>query len=102
MKKIITMTNSQKKYIDWIKSGECLICWKPNPDPDHLEAIGMGGNRKKHTLKHFSCIPLCRLHHTERHSLGVTGFQERYGINLYKELFKKFREFVCQEILKDI
>ena len=81
------------EYIKWIKGKECLICWKPNPDPDHLEAIGLGGNRKKPTLKHFSCIPLCRIHHSERHSTGNTDFQKKYGINLWKEAFKLFREY---------
>ena len=81
------------KYLDYVRSLNCLVCFTSSPDPDHLEAIGMGGNRKKPTLKHYSCIPLCRLHHTERHSIGNTEFQAKYKINLWKEAFKLLRSY---------
>ena len=81
------------KYLDYIRGCCCLICFSEKPDPDHLEAIGMGGNRRKPTLKHYSAIPLCRLHHSERHSLGTTRFEDKYKINLWKEAFKKLRDY---------
>ena len=99
----LTAKQDSLKYLDYIRGCYCLICFSPNPDPDHLEAIGMGGNRKKPTLKHFSCIPLCRLHHTERHSLGTKGFEDKYKINLWKEAFKLIRGYYerkSQEVFK--
>ena len=39
-------------YVKHIKELDCLICFKKPSDPDHLEAIGMGGNSKKPSKKH--------------------------------------------------
>ena len=89
----ITANKESLKYLDYIRRCYCLICFSENPDPDHLEAIGMGGNRKKPTLKHYTCIPLCRLHHTERYAIGTTEFEAKYKINLWKEAFKLLREY---------
>tara|TARA_R100001198_G_scaffold71331_1_gene43655 strand:+ start:437 stop:742 length:306 start_codon:yes stop_codon:yes gene_type:complete len=91
------------KYLDYVRSLNCLVCFTSSPDPDHLEAIGMGGNRKKPTLKHYSCIPLCRLHHTERHALPLKEFEDKYKINLWKEAFKILRGYYereSQEVFK--
>ena len=95
----IAANKDSLEYVGWIKSDkECLICFAPNPDPDHLEAIGMGGNRKKPTLKHYTCIPLCRLHHSERHSIGNTEFEAKYKVNLWKEAFKLLREYHARRL----
>lgn len=82
-----------KEYIKYIKSQYCLICGITPVDPDHLEAIGMGGDRKKQTPKHFSCVPLCRIHHGERHHYGLKGFNEKYRIDLWKEAFRLIRRY---------
>ena len=89
----IAANKNSLKYLDNIRGCYCLICFSENPDPDHLEAIGMGGNRKKPTLKHYTCVPLCRLHHSERHAIGTTEFQAKYKINIWKEAFKLLREY---------
>ena len=77
-----------KDYIKYIRSNGCRVCGKFPVDPDHLEARGMGGAGKgctvTNTLKDFSCIPLCRNHHTERGSLGNEKFQNKYRINVWK------------------
>ena len=88
------MKDKSLEYIDYIRDHECLVCFKSFVDPDHLEAIGMGGNRKKPSLKHYSCIPLCRIHHTERHSLGLPRFEKKYKINLWKEAFRILRKYL--------
>ena len=89
----IAANKDSLSYLDYIRGRYCLICFTEGPDPDHLEAIGMGGNRKKPTLKHFSCIPLCRLHHTERHALTLREFEDKYKINLWYECFRIYREW---------
>ena len=88
------MKDKSLEDIDYIRDQECLVCFKSFVDPDHLEAIGMGGNRKKPSLKHYSCIPLCRIHHTERHSLGLPRFEKKYKINLWKEAFRILRKYL--------
>ena len=82
-----------KKYKEFIKSHPCVVCGQYPVDPDHLEAIGMGGNRKIPTLKDFSCIPLCRMHHSERHSTTLKDYEKKYKINLWKEAFRYLRRW---------
>ena len=82
--------------MEYISSMGCLVCGQSNPDRDHLETVGMGGNRDKDIWEHFSCIPLCRIHHTERHS-GMKKFEERYRINLWKEAFRILRRWLKYE-----
>ena len=76
-------------YIKYIRSNGCRVCGKFPVDPDHLTARGMGGAGKggtvTNTKKDFTCIPLCRLHHTERHQLGNEKFEKKYNINVWKD-----------------
>ena len=71
-----------------------MVCGKSPVDADHLEAIGMGGDRKKPTLKDFSCIPLCRIHHRERHDMGNIRFEKKHNLNLWKEVFYLLRGYI--------
>lgn len=88
------MINS-KEYIKFVKSHHCLICGNSPVDPDHLEHLAMGG-ANKNGLKDFSCINLCRIHHSERHHLGIKRFEEKYNINLWKEAFNLIRKYFTQ------
>ena len=81
-----------KKYIEYIRGTPCLICGRIGADPDHLETVGRGGNRKKDMWEHFTCIPLCRIHHTERHN-SMKKFEEKYRINCWREAFRLFRSW---------
>lgn len=85
-----------KDYIKYIKSKHCLICGSNVVDPDHLQHIGMGGDRTKQSIKDFSCVPLCREHHTERHNLGTDRFEQEYNINLWKEAFYLLRGYFAE------
>ena len=86
-----------KDYIKYIRSNGCRVCGKFPVDPDHLEARGMGGAGKggtvTNTIKDFSCIPLCRLHHTERHQLGIEKFEKKYRINCWKDAAHLIRSY---------
>tara|TARA_R110002012_G_scaffold263932_1_gene447169 strand:- start:497 stop:838 length:342 start_codon:yes stop_codon:yes gene_type:complete len=89
-----------KEYLQYIRSHPCLICGQVPVDADHLDTRGMGGGGKRGrkgthtgTMKDFSCIPLCRIHHTERHSSTLDDFQNKYNINLWKEAFKAIRDW---------
>ena len=84
-----------KDYIKFIKSHHCLICGKSPVDPDHLEHIQMGGSNPQ-GIKDFSCVPLCRQHHQERHSIGFYQFEHKHSINLYKEAFNLIRKYFTQ------
>ena len=91
---------STKEYIKYIKSQPCLVCGNSPVDPDHLETRGMGGKGKKGTITghiiDFTTIPLCRTHHTERHSHGTKDMNSKYRIDLWKEAFKLLRRYFVE------
>lgn len=87
---------SSKKYIDYIREKPCLVCGLQPCDPDHLEARGMGGANKS-GYKDYSCVPLCRIHHTERHQMGNYKFENTYNINLWKDAFNLIRRYFIAE-----
>ena len=81
-----------KKYLEYIREKPCLVCGKMPCDPHHMEAVGMGGANRD-GYKDYSCIPLCRTHHTERHNMGNNGFEARYNINIWKDAFNLLRRY---------
>ena len=73
-------------FLDYIRKQKCIVCFKTPVDPDHLIQIGMGRNRKDPLLiEHYSCIPLCRAHHIQRHTMPIKDFEEMHGVNVWKE-----------------
>jgi len=82
------------KYIEFIRKQPCLVCGSTPCDPDHLEARGMGG--AKSSYKDYSCVPLCREHHSERHRYGIFGMNERYRmikLDLWRDAFNLIRRY---------
>ena len=51
----------------------CVICGKSPSDWDHIKTRGSGG-----TDDDFNKMPLCRAHHTEKHSYGVSKMAQKY------------------------
>jgi hypothetical protein len=73
-------------FIDYIREQKCIVCYRSPCDPDHLNQIGMGRNRKSPELiEHYSCIPLCRSHHIVRHSMPLKDFEKKFKVNVWKE-----------------
>lgn len=67
-----------------IRHKRCAICLKEHADIDHVTTVGMGRNRN--TINHTGmCIePLCRVHHTIRHAMGIKSFMQRYHLKPIK------------------
>ena len=86
------------EYVDFIRNiGYCCVCYhKGFVDPHHLISIGMGGNRKKPNVKHYSCIPLCRHHHTEYHNKGKLAFEKYHNVNLFELAFHFLSNYIFQ------
>lgn len=81
-------------FVEYIRNQKCIICFKIDVDPDHLVTVGMGRNRNKEDLlEHYSCIPLCRAHHIERHSTSMARFEEKHKVNLFKENHEYLMDF---------
>ena len=85
----------KKDYIKYIKSKHCIVCGRTPVDPDHLEHLQMGGSNLL-GIKDFSCIPLCRKHHRERHDIGNFQFENKHYINLWKEAFYLLRGYFAE------
>ena len=59
---------------------KCPVCGKP-ADLHHVEAVGMGRDRDEIIHEGMEVLPLCRVHHTEIHTIGKIDFYKRYHIN---------------------
>ena len=77
---------SPNNYLDFIRKQKyCCTCLKNvKIEPSHIEAIGMGRNRKLELLEHYTAIPQCRMCHSEYHALGLNQYQKKHHINLYQ------------------
>jgi len=64
-----------------VKFKKCIICGK-HADIHHLDAIGMGNNRKGYDDSNSRKIGLCREHHSEAHAIGVLKFQQKYHLEI--------------------
>ena len=94
---ILDIELEAKKYIEYIKTKKCTSCYTDPVDADHLKAIGMGNNRKKASINDFTCIPLCRTCHVERHQIGNFQFERKNGVNLWKDAFNYLMEYLTNE-----
>lgn len=75
-------------------SKKCPICGA-KADLHHVAAVGMGRDRDEIIHEGMEVLPLCRMHHTEIHSIGKTDFFKRYhldgGIEADKTICKIYK-----------
>jgi len=62
-----------------LKHKKCILCGKP-ADIHHVQAIGMGMDRKTYDDSKHEKIALCREHHTEAHATGWKTFSKKYHV----------------------
>ena len=71
-------------YQGWIREHDCLL-YEPGVDAyrctdltecAHVRARSTGAEDRG------NCVPLCRKHHREQHTLGIQSFHERYDLDL--------------------
>lgn len=65
------------KFVAFVREQSCAICMQTGVDPNHMDTRGAGGSD-------YSCVPLCRVHHTEWHQLGDIEFTRRHRVNLWR------------------
>jgi len=71
---------------------KCAVCGKKT-ELHHVDAVGMGRNRREIDHIGMRCLPLCREHHDEAHRIGETAFQEKYHlvpIEIDQKISKKY------------
>lgn len=61
----------------------CSVCGKP-AECHHVDAVGMGRNRKEIIHLGMKILPLCRKHHIEIHSIGKETFMKKYMLESVK------------------
>jgi hypothetical protein len=70
---------------------KCAVCGR-KADLHHIDAIGMGNDRREVEHLGREVISLCREHHTEIHSIGKVEFMRRYhlegGVEADKTILK--------------
>lgn len=86
--------NIQYFFYKCVVNRTCCICGKKNSDIDHFEKAL--GRRKRKEVDHteFTFAALCRIHHSEKHQMGITEFKNKYhviGIKLNQDEIKKLR-----------
>jgi len=70
-------SNDAYEYIySCIAHKHCCICGKPS-DLHHVDRIGMGRNRKTIIHEGLLAYPLCRIHHSEAHTMPDKDFLEK-------------------------
>lgn len=74
--------------IQCIRYKRCCICGK-KADIHHVDAVGMGNDRKHYDDRNHEIIALCREHHVKAHSLGnirFMGMYKVYGIKRFQAM----------------
>lgn len=76
----------------------CVVCGR-RADIHHVDAVGMGRNRKKISHVGMRALPLCREHHTECHTMGDDLFIQRYHLAPF-EIDAKMERFIKKGVLR--
>lgn len=88
------LTDDSGRYVySCLMRKVCCVCGQP-AELHHVDAVGMGSDRKKINHLGRRCLPLCREHHTVIHSVGARSFCEMYHllpVKIDKEIARKYK-----------
>lgn len=77
---LYTLCEDVEKYTyACLMNKKCCVCGK-KADLHHVDQVGMGYNRNTKPQLGARVLPLCRVHHTEYHTIGGTAFGEKYHV----------------------
>ena len=62
-------------YRAWIRTQPCIICGR-DAEPCHVRSRGAGGTDLG------NIVPMCRIHHTEQHKIGIKTFQAKWKVDM--------------------
>ena len=75
-------------YLKFIRSLHCSVSWcGVKSEPHHLVSRGAWGSD-------YTCVPLCRRHHSEVESIGPSEFEARWNLNLWREAHACLLKFI--------
>lgn len=76
----INRTDDIGKYLYFcIMHRKCAVCGRDG-EIHHVDAIGMGNDRRTVDDSNYRKICLCRTHHTIAHQRGMTEFEKMYKV----------------------
>lgn len=76
----VDRTDDIGRYLYYcLKHKKCAVCGRDG-EIHHVDAIGMGNDRKTVDDSNYRKICLCRTHHTLAHQKGMTAFQRDYKV----------------------
>jgi len=83
-----------EKYKAFIRQKKCLVCGVTPCDPHHVRLGGnySGGLGIKNS--DYSCVPLCRNHHTECHAKGRTTMEAVNSIDFKMQIIFCHEEYI--------
>ena len=88
------------KYLYYcVKHKKCAVCGRDG-EIHHVDAIGMGRDRRTVDDSNSRKICLCRTHHTIAHQRGMKAFEQMYHV--YGIVIKADSRLPMQETLNDI
>ena len=71
-----------------VRSQPCLVCRRRPSDPAHIQTKGAGGSDTAENL-----MPLCRMHHSEQHQIGIKSFTRKHDLPLdISGIYPKYKE----------
>ena len=79
-------------FLAFVRSKTCSACGATAPDPHHLRTRGAGGSDR-------TCVPLCREHHSEWHTIGPSAFEEKYRVNLWQINATQLAEYFSDPVV---
>ena len=73
-------TDDRDHYL-WacLKNRRCSVCGRPG-EIHHEDTVGMGNDRRTVDDSENKKICLCRIHHTEAHTIGKSSFRRKYKV----------------------
>lgn len=84
---LVPKRQTDEEYLEYLRGGGCDVCTRRG-EPHHLDTRGSGGSD-------YTCVLLCRKHHTEIGQIGMNAFQEKYNINCYKTALRHLRHYLA-------
>jgi hypothetical protein len=73
------------KHLEFIRGLRCCICGSPGPDAAHIRSASPLHGKPDTGMQEKPgdkwCVPLCRKHHAEQHSMAELAFWRVYGID---------------------
>lgn len=77
---LYAMCEDVQKYVySCLLAKKCCVCGK-KADLHHVDQIGMGYNRDTKPQLGALVLPLCRVHHSEWHTIGREAFGDKYHV----------------------